>query len=173
MSGLRWREGRRGDYASGLTRREPAHALTPQRPEAAREDPANTAFATVICASYLFFLAERGANPKVKTFGDALVFISTNMSVGYSDIFARTEAGKYIASAVMTVGPAMVAQLFAPTAAEQRADAARLQQRRVDGLERALQPLHLRARQGKGVAKARGGCSHTACSARGGAAGWH
>jgi len=93
--------------------------------EAAREDPANTAFATVICASYLFFLAERGTNPKVKTFGDALVFISTNMSVGYSDIFARTESGKYIASAVMTVGPAMVAQLFAPTAAEQRADAAR------------------------------------------------
>ncbi len=93
--------------------------------EAAREDPANTAFATVICASYLFFLAERGANPKVKTFGDALVFVSTNMSVGYSDIFARTEAGKYIASAVMTVGPSMLTQLLAPTAAEQRADAAR------------------------------------------------
>lgn len=89
--------------------------------DAAREDPVDTAFATIFCGSYLFFLAERRTNPKVKTFGDAMVFISTCMSVGYSDIFARTEAGKYIASTVMTVGPSMVAQLFAPTAKEQAA----------------------------------------------------
>ncbi len=65
----------------------------------------------------------------MKTFGDALVFVTTNMSVGYSDIFARTEAGKYIASAVMTVGPSMLAQLFAPTASEQREESARAEAR--------------------------------------------
>jgi len=97
--------------------------------EAARQDPVDTAFATAFCGAYLFFLAERGKNPRVKTFGDALVFVTTNMSVGYSDIFARTEAGKYIASAVMTVGPSMLAQLFAPTASEQREESARAEAR--------------------------------------------
>lgn len=97
--------------------------------DAVREDPVDAAFATAFCGAYLFFLAERGKNPKVKTFGDALVFISTCMSVGYSDIFARTEAGKYIASTVMTVGPSMVAQLLAPTAGEQRDDGARAEAR--------------------------------------------
>lgn len=97
--------------------------------EAARKDPVDTAFATAFCGAYLFFLAERGKNPRVKTFGDALVFVTTNMSVGYSDIFARTEAGKYIASAVMTVGPSMLAQLFAPTASEQREESARAEAR--------------------------------------------
>jgi hypothetical protein len=108
--------------------------------DAARKDPVDTAFATVFCGAYLFYLAERGKNPKVKTFGDALLFISTNMSVGYSDIFARTEAGKYIASAVMTVGPAMVAQLLAPTAAEQRADTDRAEARHAE-LMTAIQTL--------------------------------
>lgn len=116
--------------------------------EAARKDPVDTAFATVFCGAYLFFLAERGKNPKVKTFGDALVFVSTCMSVGYSDIFARTEAGKYIASAVMTVGPSMVAQLLAPTASEQREDSARAEARHQEtmaALNALIQAINKRA----------------------------
>lgn len=87
--------------------------------DAAREvvarDPMDAALATITGGTLLFYLAERKTNPKVKTPADALVFITTCLSVGYSDIFARTTAGKAIASAVMTAGPSITAQLFAPT----------------------------------------------------------
>lgn len=84
---------------------------------AVTRDPIDSVLATVTGATMLFYLAERKANPKVKTPADALVFITTCLSVGYSDIFARTAAGKAIASAVMTIGPSMTTQLFAPPAA--------------------------------------------------------
>lgn len=75
-------------------------------------DPIDSVLTTVTGATMLFYLAERKVNPKVKTLGDAAVFITTCLSVGYSDIFARTEAGKAIASTVMTIGPSMTAKLF-------------------------------------------------------------
>jgi voltage-gated potassium channel len=77
-------------------------------------DPLDSALATITGATMLFYLAERRVNPKVKTPADALVFITTCLSVGYSDIFARTEAGKAVAATVMTIGPSITAQLFAP-----------------------------------------------------------
>ncbi len=77
-------------------------------------DPLESALATITGATMLFYLAERNVNPRVKSPADALVFITTCLSVGYSDIFARTTAGKTIASAVMTIGPSITAQLFAP-----------------------------------------------------------
>ena len=70
-------------------------------------DPFDTTVATVIAASALFYLAEKDHNPKVQSYWEALVFIPTCLSVGYADVFARTPVGKAIASAVMTVGPAM------------------------------------------------------------------
>lgn len=82
-------------------------------------DPMDSALATLTGATMLFYLAERGVNPKVKSPLDALVFISTCLSVGYSEIFARTSAGKAIASTVMTIGPSITAQLFAPPARSQ------------------------------------------------------
>jgi hypothetical protein len=82
--------------------------------ELARRDPLDSVLVTVLGGSYLFWLAEREVNPKARTFLDALVFISTCMSVGYSDIFAKTPSGKAIASAVMTIGPSLTASLFAP-----------------------------------------------------------
>jgi hypothetical protein len=76
------------------------------------EDPIGTTASTVLVASWLFYRAERGHNPKVKSFYDALVYVSTNLSVGYCDIFATTPAGKTIGSALMTLGPAMAAGLL-------------------------------------------------------------
>jgi voltage-gated potassium channel len=61
----------------------------------------------------------RGVNPKVKTPADALLYITTCMSVGYADVFAKSTAGKLIASYVMTVGPSMTAKLFDAPAAEE------------------------------------------------------
>ncbi len=57
--------------------------------------------------SAAFYLAERDVNPKIKTFMDALYYISTCLSVGYADIFAQTQTGRAIATLVMAIGPAL------------------------------------------------------------------
>lgn len=77
-----------------------------------REEPMDTALGMITVGSLLFYLAEKEVNPRVNSIGDAFVFISTCMSVGYSDIFAKTEAGKAIATTVMTFGPALAATMF-------------------------------------------------------------
>ena len=70
------------------------------------DEPFTKLIGMVLTGAALFYRAERGHNPKVKTYADALVYISTCASVGYGDIFAQTETGKLIGTAVMTVGPA-------------------------------------------------------------------
>ena len=90
-----------------------AYGNLKQRLRAAVEkDPMDAVLATVIGGSFLFYLAERGINPKVKSPWDALVFVSTCLSVGYADTFARTPAGKAIATAVMTFGPALSSKIL-------------------------------------------------------------
>ena len=86
-------------------------------------DPLDALVVTVLGGSFLFYLAEKDENPKVTTFWDALVFISTCLSVGYADIFARTKAGQAIATAIMTVGPAMAAKALEPPASDAPAPA--------------------------------------------------
>jgi voltage-gated potassium channel len=86
------------------------------------EDPMNAIVLTVLAGAAAFYAVEREQNPKVNSFYDALVYVSTNLSVGYSDIFAKTEAGKAIGSALMTYGPAMAARVFdVPHEARERA----------------------------------------------------
>jgi voltage-gated potassium channel len=80
-------------------------------------DPMGSVLAAVLGGAWMFYKAERGHNPKVKSYYDALVYVSTNLSVGYSDIFAKTARGKAIGTALMTYGPAMAAKIFdTPTA---------------------------------------------------------
>ena len=76
------------------------------------DDPVGSTVSTVLLASFLFYRAERGKNPKVSSYYDALSYIATSLSVGYSDIFPKTETGKAIGAAIQTVGPAMSANLF-------------------------------------------------------------
>jgi voltage-gated potassium channel len=86
------------------------------------EDPMNAVVLTVLAGAAAFYAAERGQNPKVVSFYDALIYVSTNLSVGYSDIFAKTDAGKAIGSALMTYGPALAARVFdQPNEARERA----------------------------------------------------
>ncbi len=103
---LSWRTAKRG-LREGLAR-----------------DPLDALAATVIGGSYLFYLAEKGHNPKVESFFDALTFVTTCLSVGYHDVFARTDAGKAIASFVMTFGPAISGAVLEPPAAETAAEEA-------------------------------------------------
>jgi hypothetical protein len=71
------------------------------------KEPANAAVSVVLLGAAAFYAAERGKNPKVESFYDALVYVSTNLSVGYSDVLARTPIGKAIGSVLMTYGPAI------------------------------------------------------------------
>ena len=74
-----------------------------------KDDPMGTTLSSVVVASYLFWKAEKDVNPKVTSFYDALVYTTTCMSVGYSDIFAKSPTGKALGSLIMTFGPAMAA----------------------------------------------------------------
>ena len=78
------------------------------------KDPIDGALVTVLGGSFLFYLAEKDENPKVSSYFDALVYVSTCLSVGYADVFARTPAGKAIATALMTFGPALAAAVLDP-----------------------------------------------------------
>jgi hypothetical protein len=64
----------------------------------------------VTSAAGLFYWAEVGENPAVKTYWDALHYIATSLSVGYANIFPVTQAGKAIGAFVMMVGPALSAR---------------------------------------------------------------
>src|SRR5215468_11170435 len=113
--------------------------------EALLRDPLDSLAAIVLGGSYLFYLAEKGNNPKVESFWDALTFITTCLSVGYDDVFARTPSGKAIASFVMTIGPAISGAALEPPAAEQaaaEAEALAVQKAilaRLDSIHEALQ----------------------------------
>lgn len=80
-------------------------------------DPLGALAQFLAAAALAFYAAERGANPKIRTYVDAFYYISTCASVGYADIFAVTQAGRAIAALVMMVGPALAARaLEAPAA---------------------------------------------------------
>jgi hypothetical protein len=66
----------------------------------------------LLSTSVAFYAAERNVNPKIKTFVDAVYYISTCLSVGYADIFAQTQTGKLIATLVMTLGPALTSRVL-------------------------------------------------------------
>ena len=61
----------------------------------------------VCAAAALFLCAEEGHNPSVKTYWDALHYVSTSLSVGYANIFPVTPAGKAIGAVVQMLGPAL------------------------------------------------------------------
>ena len=90
---------------------------------AVRNDPIDANLSFILGASALFYLAEKDENPKVRTYFDALVYTTTCLSVGYADIFARTETGKLVGSIIMTIGPALSGTLLDPPASEPNADA--------------------------------------------------
>jgi voltage-gated potassium channel len=99
--------------------------------DAVAKDPFDATVVTVFGGAFLFYMAEKGKNPKVESYWDALVFISTCLSVGYHDVFARTPGGKAIATAVMTIGPALSGAIFEGGEAEKaqaEKEAARVQQ---------------------------------------------
>jgi hypothetical protein len=80
--------------------------------------PLDSAFEFLSGAALAFYLAEKEANPRVKTYVDAFYYIATCASVGYADVFAATQPGRAIAGLVMIVGPALTSKALDPPAAE-------------------------------------------------------
>ncbi len=97
LEALNWVLSRRGELEGALVERLTRYPM---------ESLAGFLFAT----SAAFYLAERGVNPKIKTFVDSVYYISTCLSVGYADIFAQTQTGRAIATLVMTIGPSMASE---------------------------------------------------------------
>jgi voltage-gated potassium channel len=50
----------------------------------------------------------------VKDYWDALHYVSSSLSVGYTNLYPLTPVGKVIASVIMTVGPALVTRTLDP-----------------------------------------------------------
>jgi len=71
------------------------------------DNPLETLVVGVLGSAWVFYLAERGENEGVNTFDDALYYISTCLSVGYANIFPKTQMGKFVAAIVMMFGPAL------------------------------------------------------------------
>jgi Ion channel len=85
--------------------------------------PTTSTVSLVTGAAVLFYLAERNHNERVRDIYDALVYCTTNISVGYCDIFAKTPMGKLIGSTLMTIGPAMATKTLDGPKSLQSADA--------------------------------------------------
>lgn len=85
------------------------------------KEPASTTLKIVLYGAAAFYAAEHGKNPKITSYYDALVYVSTNLSVGYSDILARTAIGKTLGSLLMTYGPALATRsLDVPSSSTER-----------------------------------------------------
>ena len=67
--------------------------------------PGKSTVDVVVTSTFLFYMAERGKNPKVNSIWDAYVYCTTVLSVGYADIFAQTPVGKIIGGTLMMIGP--------------------------------------------------------------------
>lgn len=84
------------------------------------DEPFTKLVALVGVGAALFYKAEVGKNPKVNSYWDALVYVSTCASVGYGDIFAHTPIGKAIGTVVMTIGPSMANAAFDGSSRERK-----------------------------------------------------
>jgi hypothetical protein len=70
-----------------------------------------TSLCTLVAgAAALFYYVEKDVNPGVRDYWDALHYVSTALSVGYANLFPVTPFGKLLASALMTMGPALSAR---------------------------------------------------------------
>jgi hypothetical protein len=111
-----------------------------------REDPARNTLILVGLATLLFYKAEKGSNARVNDVWDSLIYVTTNLSVGYSDIFARTTLGKIVGSVLMTFGPSLAANIMSGQS-PRAADGESVQGQILETLEKILRQLELEAKR--------------------------
>lgn len=90
--------------------------------ELLNRNPLESLLALVVGGAAVYYVAERGRSDKVNTYWDALEYVSTCASVGYSNIFPATPVGKLVASALFLVGPTLTGQALQPAKAATTSD---------------------------------------------------
>lgn len=76
------------------------------------DHPAEALFWVLTGGALVFYLAEKDANEEVASYGDALHYVSTCLSVGYARIFPVTATGKLVATLVMAIGPSLTSWII-------------------------------------------------------------
>ncbi|MBA3540459.1 MAG: hypothetical protein H0T79_12685 [Deltaproteobacteria bacterium] len=89
----------------------------------AKEDPIDALFATVVGGGLAFYLAEHERNPACANPWDAILYMSTCLSVGYDNLFPVTSTGHALAALVQAFGPALSERAFDEPAAVVKAAA--------------------------------------------------
>lgn len=74
--------------------------------------------ALVAALGALFYVAEKGRNEKVYDYWDALLYVATSLSVGYTSLFPVTPLGKLLGAVVQTVGPSLANRALDPVAGQ-------------------------------------------------------
>ncbi len=92
--------------------------------DAAVDNPTESLFLVMTSSAWVFYQAEKDVNPEVKTYGDAIHYISTCLSVGYARIFPVTQTGKLVATVVMAIGPALTSWMLEGRLVQRQAQAA-------------------------------------------------
>ena len=82
--------------------------------ELLNRNPLESLLALVVGGAAVYYVAERGRSSRMNTYWDALEYVSTCASVGYSNIFPETPLGKLVASALFLVGPTLTGQALQP-----------------------------------------------------------
>ena len=78
----------------------------------AADKPLESLLVVVGGGALVFYAAEHEVNDQVNSFTDALHYIATCLSVGYANIFPRTQTGRLVGALVMCVGPALSSWLI-------------------------------------------------------------
>lgn len=75
--------------------------------DAAADHPLETLVTVVVGSAWLLYQAEHEVNDGFRTYDDALYYVSTCLSVGYANVFPKTQVGKFVAAMVMMIGPSL------------------------------------------------------------------
>ena len=78
----------------------------------AADKPLESLLVVVGGGALVFYAAEHGVNEQVNSYADALHYIATCLSVGYANIFPRTQTGRLVGALVMCVGPTLSSWLI-------------------------------------------------------------
>lgn len=76
------------------------------------DNPAEALLGVVTGAAWVFYQAEKDSHDECNTYVDALHYISTCLSVGYSPVQPRTQTGRLVSAIVMSIGPSLSAWML-------------------------------------------------------------
>ena len=93
-------------------------ALKQQLRSVIHDDPIDALLLTVVGGGLAFYHLERDTNPGIQHPWDAVLYMSTCLSVGYDNMFPTTPAGHALATLVQTFGPALASKALDAPASE-------------------------------------------------------